>query len=58
MKRRTAAERNRHVEANRRKAAPPTVAITGVDDVDPDVLAFLDSLLAEGRALVRSRGSV
>lgn len=35
MTRRTPAERNRHVEANRRKAAPPTVAITGVDDVDP-----------------------
>lgn len=54
MTRRTGPARVVAVNAKRPRT-PPVVAIVGGADIDPDTLAFLDALLAEGRALVRSK---
>jgi hypothetical protein len=58
VKKRTGAERVKAVEAKRLRDPEITATVAGstAPTADADVLAFLDGLLAEGRALVRSRG--
>lgn len=55
MTRRVGSARVVAVNAKRPRTPPVVVAIVGGDAIDPDALAFLDALLAEGRALVRSK---
>jgi hypothetical protein len=57
VKRRTAADRNRGVESRRPREEPIAIETAGAEDADAEIMAFLDGLLAEGRAVVRSRGA-